>query len=53
VTDLQLYAFFVLPAIIVVLAGIVYLVEARRWRGANDEPDLFDEPGPQAQHRQQ
>lgn len=40
-TDLQLFAFFILPVMVVAFGAIVYWVETRRWR-TYLEPDLFD-----------
>jgi hypothetical protein len=47
-TDLQLFAFFILPVLIVVGAGIILLVERRGWRVPQPEPDLFDSPRPRS-----
>jgi hypothetical protein len=40
-TSLQIFAFFVLPVVVVALAAVVYWLEGRRLRRHGD-PDLFD-----------
>lgn len=41
--DLQLFAFVILPILLVAGAGVLLLIERRNWRTASDEPDLFEE----------
>ncbi len=44
-TDLQLFAFVILPVLLVIGAGALLLIERRTWRVAEEEPDLFEQPG--------
>ena len=41
-TTLQIFAFFGVPVITVVLGIVVYIVEAGRFGRRDREPDLFD-----------